>query len=44
MTFIKVYDVITHAQKTIDNGVLIVTPHSFEHPSRWYYELQEIFY
>jgi hypothetical protein len=42
MTFIKVDNVIAHAQMIISNGVLIGTPHGFEHPSRWNYELQEI--
>jgi hypothetical protein len=44
MTSIKANDGIAHAQRITGNGVLIVTPHSFEHPSRWYYELQEINY
>jgi hypothetical protein len=32
------HDVITHAQTIVSNGVIIVPPHDFAHPSRWYYQ------
>jgi hypothetical protein len=40
--FIKDDDVVTHALRIMGNGVLIVPPHEFEHPSRWYYQSLEI--
>jgi hypothetical protein len=43
MTFIKANDVIMHMQRIVGNGVLSVTAHESEHPSHWYYKLQEIF-
>jgi hypothetical protein len=47
MTYIKDYDITTHAQKCHDdvteltyrlmgNDTLIVQPHDFENPSCWY--------
>jgi hypothetical protein len=40
MTFIKVDDVfdddgITHAQRIMGIGIIIVPPHEFEHQSHW---------
>jgi hypothetical protein len=36
---IRVHDVSTHAQTIMSNGAIIVSPHDFEHLSRWYYQL-----
>jgi hypothetical protein len=34
--------VIRHAQEVMDNGVVIVSPYNFGHPSRLYYQLWKI--
>jgi hypothetical protein len=33
---IRDHDVITNVQMIVDNGVIIVPPHDFAHPSRRY--------
>jgi hypothetical protein len=39
---IKDHDVITKAFTIMGNGVIIVPPHDFTHPSRWYYQLLDL--
>jgi hypothetical protein len=36
------HDVIMHAQKIMGNGIIIIPPHNFMHPSWWYYQLYEL--
>jgi hypothetical protein len=36
------YVIMAFAQRIINNGVLILPPHDFAHPSHWHYELNEI--
>jgi hypothetical protein len=35
-------DAITHTQTIMDNGVIIVPPHDFKHPSCLYYQVWKL--